>query len=126
VVGTKQVVQEATKALMAATPEDGVPSPIGLNKFSMAVVNQMVETFGGSMNTLNGLVAIGYAAARFAAASVVQTVQTREDLQKQLQIIGELIAVTTKMGIDAAWTHAQNPTKEEPLIVTVPVTGTQA
>lgn len=117
---TKQVVAEATRALMEKTPENGVPSPIGLNQFSMTMTTELIKTFGGEMPTLHGLVALGYASARFAAAAVVQTVQTREDLQVQLQAISDLIATTVRMGVEAAWTHAHEGQKDKPLIVSVP------
>ena len=117
---TKQVVAEATRALMAKTPENGVPSAIGLNQFSMTTTTELIKAFGGEMPTLHGLVALGYAAARFAAAAVVQTVETREDLQVQLQAISDLIATTVRMGVEAAWTHAHEGQKDQPLIVSVP------
>jgi hypothetical protein len=118
---TKQVVAEATQALMAKTPENGLPSAIGLNQFSMTATNELIKAFGGEMPTLHGLVAMGYATARFAAAAVVQTVETREDLNTQIQAITELVATTVRMGIDAAWTHARDgKIKDAPLIVVVP------
>lgn len=120
---TKQVITECTHALMAKTPENGVPSPVGLNNFSLSATNEMIKAFGGDMPTLHGLVALGYATARFAAAAVVQTVQTREDLHVQLQAITDLVATTVRMGVDAAWTHAhEGKAKEAPLIVVVPDT----
>lgn len=120
---TKQVVAETTQALMARTPENGAPSAIGLNQFSMDVTHELIKSFGGDMPTLQGLVAMGYAAARFAAAAVVQTVETREELNVQLQAIGDLISTTVRMGLDAAWTHAREGKKEQPLIISVPAGG---
>ena len=117
---TKQVVAEATQALMAKTLENGLPSAIGLNQFSMSATNELIKAFGGDMPTLHGLVAMGYATARFGAAAVVQTVETREDLNTQLQAITELVATTIRMGIEAAWTHAHEAKKDSPLIVVVP------
>jgi hypothetical protein len=105
---------------MEKTPENGVPSAIGLNQFSMNTTNELIKAFGGEMPTLHGLVALGYATARFAAAAVVQTVQTREELQVQLQAISDLVATTLRMGIEAAWTHAHEGKKDQPLIVSVP------
>lgn len=116
---TKQVVAEATQALMARSPENNAPSPIGLNKFALGLVNELERQFGSGLTMLEGLVAIGYATARYSAVGVVETVKTKEDLIPQIQMIAELVNTTMRMGLETAWTHAHEARKES-LLITVP------
>lgn len=118
---TKQVIAQVTNELMKKASFTDQPDLMALNKFSVAVVEVFQRHFRGDSAVLEGLVAMAYAAAHFAAVGVVQTVISREDLQKQIAMINDVLTTTVRLALDSAWSHAHEPQKQkESLIVSVP------
>lgn len=118
---TKQVIAKVTNDLLQKASLTGQPDLMAMNKFAQSVLDAFTKQFRGDMAVLDGLVAMAYAAAHFAAVGVVQTVTTREDLQKQIVMINDVLTTTVRMALDSAWTQAHEPQKHgEKLLVTVP------
>lgn len=117
---TKTVINEVTQALLMRASMDGKPNLGAMNQFSLLAISDMEKVFGKDLVVLEGLVALGYATAHFAAVGIVSTIQTREELMPQINMVAELVATTLKVALESAWAHAHEPKKDAPLIVTVP------
>lgn len=122
---TKQVVSELTQSLMSkAATVAGKPSIDDGHRVLMAFAEQtcarLLQSFG-DLQTAEGIVALGYVVARFTAPALVATIETREELNKQLVFVSELLGTTVRTSAEAAWTAVKNkPEEHKPLLVKVP------
>lgn len=119
-VTTKQMVEQLTRALIAKGKAAGAKpgSPETLTKFADNCCRQVLHDFG-DLQVVEGVVAMGYAAATFTAGALVSTAKTAKEFQEQSGMIAELLATTYRMSASAAW-ESVNGEAKKPLIVTVP------
>lgn len=117
---TKAVVNEVTQVLMMKASLDGKPNIGAINKYAVVVIEDLEKYFGKDLVVLEGLVALGYAAAHFAAIGIVSTIKTREELVPQVNMVAELVSTTIRLALEAAWAQVYEPKETKPLIVSVP------
>jgi hypothetical protein len=115
---TQSLMSKAATVAGKPSIDDGHRVLMG---FAEATCGQLLRSFG-DLQTAEGIVALGYVVARFVAPALVATVETREDLNKQLVFVSELLGTTFRTSAEAAWTAAKGAKQEktEPLLVKVP------
>lgn len=119
-VSTKQFVTQLTQSLIQKGKVEGAKpnTPESLTVFANETCRILLKDFG-DLQVVEGIVAMGYAAATFTAGAIVSTAKTPKELAEQLNMIAELLATTFKMSASAAWESVHGEAKK-PLIVSVP------